>query len=121
MLSFQGNGKVFEYNGSFADYSTYISKTNNDEVVKATDAVSVSKNDWELKKKQKQEERKKQSRLEKIEKEIEAAEERIRKIDLEAEALSTDYVALQALFEEKESLEEKCNRLLEEWSALEDE
>ena len=120
MLSFRGNGNVFEYNGTFADYSSYISKENAEEVKCETAAVSVSKNDWELKKKQKQEERKRQSRIEKIEKEIEAAEERIRQIDSETETILTDYVALQALFEEKEKLEEKCNKLLEEWSALEE-
>lgn len=120
MLSFKGNGKVFEYNGTFSDYSEFVAKERIEQTKNDVSAVSVSKNDWELKKKKKQEERKKQARIEKIEKEIETAEERIRQIDSETETISTDYVALQALYEEKEALEEKCNKLLEEWSTLED-
>lgn len=120
MLSFNGNGKIFEYSGTFADYSDFIAKANIEQTRNTAPTVSVSKNDWELKKKKKQEERKKQVRLEKLEREIEAAEERIRQINSETEAIATDYVALQALFEEKEMLEAKCNKLLEEWSTLED-
>ncbi len=120
MLSFQGKGKIFEYNGSFADYNEYVAKMNSEVPSDTVSTASVSKNDWELKKKKKQEERKKQARLEKIEREINAAEERIRQIDSEVEMIATDYVALQALYEEKEMLEDKCNKLLEEWSILED-
>ncbi len=120
MLSFQGGGQVFEYNGSFADYSEYVSKNKVAETKIAQSSTNSPKNDWEQKKKQKQEERKKQARLAKIEAELEEAEARIRQIDQEAEKIATDYVALQALYEEKEKLEAKCNDLLEEWSTLED-
>lgn len=120
MLSFEGNGKIFEYNGSFADYTEYVSKTRLSVSTQAQPEENFAKNDWELKKKQKQEERKKQNRIAKIESELEASEERIKQIDLEAEKLATDYVALQALYEEKEKLEKKCNDLLEEWTELED-
>ena len=121
MLSFEGNGKVFEYNGSYSDYNEYVSKTKSEVQATVSANPPPGKNDWELKKKQKQEERKKISRISKIEKEIEESEERIRQIDSEAEKAATDYVALQALYEEKAVLEEKCNKLLEEWSLLEDE
>lgn len=121
MLSFEGNGKVFEYNGSYSDYNEYISKTKSEVQTTVSADLPLGKNDWEMKKKQKQEERKKLSRISKIEKEIEESEERIRQIDSEAEKAATDYVTLQALFEEKALLEEKCNKLLEEWSLLEDE
>lgn len=119
MLSFEGNGKTFEYNGSFRDYSEYISQTRTPTAPVLSHETS-SKNDWELKKKQKQEERKRISRIAKIEEELEKSEARIREIDLESEKLATDYVALQALYEEKTALEEKCNKLLEEWSILEE-
>ncbi|MBE6712502.1 MAG: ABC-F family ATP-binding cassette domain-containing protein [Ruminococcaceae bacterium] len=121
MLSFEGAGNVFEYNGSFADFSEYVSKTKNtSDVPSALPHDINSKNNWEQKKKQKQEERKKQSRLAKIEIELEEAETRIRAIDEESEKCATDYVALQALYEEKTNLEKKCDLLLEEWSSLEE-
>ena len=119
LLAFKGNGMLFEYNGSFQEYSEYISKNANDPHKKVQAHNSNTKNDWEIKKKQKQDERKKKARLEKIEREIEAAEDRIRRIDEETEKIATDYVALQALFEEKEALEKKCDELLDEWSTLE--
>ena len=74
-----------------------------------------------MKKKEKQEERKRASRIKKIEEEIENAESRITQIDQEAEGVSSDYIALQALYEEKTALEEKCNLLLEEWEKPEPE
>ncbi len=120
MLSFEGDGKIFEYNGSFADYSEYISKNKKNEAKEVSPSETSPKNDWEQKKKQKQEERKKQNRLKKIEEELESIEKRIRQIETEIEKIATDYVALQALYEEKEKLEEICNRLLEEWTSLED-
>ena len=70
---------------------------------------------------EKQEERKRLNRIQKIEEEMEQSEERIRKIDAETETISTDYLALQKLYEEKEALQTKCDLLLEEWANLQEE
>ncbi len=117
LLSFGGNGNTFEYNGKYEDYKEYLFKSDT-QTQKAVSEKNSGKNDWEIKKKQKQEERKRLSRIKKIEEEIESSENRIREIDKEAENVSTDYVALQALYEEKNALEEKCILLLEEWENL---
>ncbi len=118
LLSFNGNGITFQYNGNYADYKEYLSKSTAN-IIKTSAEKPSSKNDWEIKKKQKQEERKRLSRIKRIEEEIESSENRIREIDKETETVSTDYVALQALYEEKNALEEKCILLLEEWEKLE--
>jgi ABC-type multidrug transport system ATPase subunit len=118
ILSFQGEGKVFEFNGNYADFQAYsaeIGKTD----VKENKASSSGAIAWENKKKKEQIERKRLSRIKKIQQEIEKAEQRIAQIDAEVQKIATDYVALQALFEEKEKLEETSMILLEEWENLE--
>lgn len=118
ILSFRGEGRVFEFNGNYADFQEYASQNlqgaNKDQRKENAGAIA-----WENKKKKDQEERKRLSRIKKIEEELEKAEERIRIIDAESEKIGSDYIALQALFEEKEKLEEKSMLLLEEWESLE--
>ena len=120
ILHFKGEGDVIPYNGSYESFCEYLTKNVSDTTVtKTLDASSIS-NDWEARKKQKQEERKRLSRIQKIEKEMEDAEARIRAIDEEALTIQTDYIALQKLYEEKESLQTKCDLLLEEWDSLQE-
>jgi ATP-binding cassette subfamily F protein 3 len=120
ILSFQGKGSVFCFEGAYRDYLNY--RKTKDDIAKSDSAPSSSSsvNQWEEQKRKKQEERKRQNRILKIETEIAKAEERIREIEEEAQTVSTDYVALQALYSEKEELESRCDSLLEEWSVLEE-
>ncbi len=120
ILSFQGNGVVFEYNGNYQDYKEFRSNQKTTYSSLQNTKKSESKEVWEKKKKEKQEERKRQTRIDKIEKEIEKAEKRMQEIDSETENAATDYITLQRLYEEKCSLEEHCNVLWEEWNRLEE-
>jgi len=120
ILHFKGEGNVISYNGNYESFCEHLSRTESD-VTEASKSFSpAAPNDWEARKKQKQEERKRLSRIQKIEEEMEAAETRIREIDEEILAISTDYVALQKLYEEKESLQNKCDLLLVEWDKLQE-
>lgn len=117
IVHFEGNGKVSLYNGNYEGFCEHKSRTDPAEI--PTEASEPpTENDWEQKKKKKQEDRKRQNRIRKIEEEMEVAETRIRKIDEEVSAISSDYLALQALYEEKSALEEKCDALLVEWDEL---
>lgn len=120
ILHFKGEGNVISYNGNYESFCEHLSRTETD-VTEASKSFSpAAPNDWEARKKQKQEERKRLSRIQKIEEEMEAAETRICEIDQEILAISTDYVALQKLYEEKESLQNKCDLLLVEWDNLQE-
>lgn len=118
ILSFEGDGKVFEFNGNYTDFQA-ISAARAFSDTKDAKKESAGAAAWESKKKKQQEERRRLSRIKKIESEIEKAEERIRAIDAESESVASDYVPLQALFEEKLSLEESILALMEEWEKLE--
>jgi ATP-binding cassette subfamily F protein 3 len=118
-LSFNGNGAVFPFEGNYTSYQSYLSTIESEGSPSAEKKVSAGSNDWAEQKRKKQEERRKKSRIEKIEGEIIKAEERMSEIDRLVLTLSTDYVALQELYTEREELENLCNRLMEEWSELE--
>jgi len=121
ILNFFGSANPLYFSGSYSDFQEYRAKTESEIISSSPSLPSrVGKKQWEENKQKKQEERKKRSRIQKIEAEIENAESRIREIDEEISRLSSDYVALQALFEEKEELQKKCDLLLEEWTLLEE-
>lgn len=119
ILHFAGNGSVELFQGDYQSFTEHRSSGSNEQNSKVRDE-SENGNLWVEQKKKKQEDRKRKSRLAKIEKEIEEAEERICQIDRLSEEASSDYVALQGLFEEKARLQERCDRLLEEWAELEE-
>ncbi len=122
ILRFSGDGKIF-----LDDKISSFNQDHRESAVQKEQSVSTSlaenqgENNYLQQKKKKQDERRRQNRLQKIEEELETAEKRIHEIDEEIPSVSTDYVALQKLYEEKESLQEKCDLLLEEWDRLENE
>lgn len=119
ILNFNGNGNLTLFNGNYVDYKERGEGKASD-VAEIKEASSATKMDYESAKRKKQEERKKNARLEKIQKEIEDAEQRIAEIDREMSSIRSDYVRLQALYDEKEQLSNRCDKLFEEWSALEE-
>ncbi len=120
ILHFKGEGEVTSYNGNYESFNEHLAENIVTTSEKQNDDAPIVNNDWETRKKQKQEERKRLSRIQKIEDEMEKAESRIRAIDEESSKISTDYVALQKLYEEKEDLQKKCDALLEEWDILQE-
>ncbi len=120
ILDFQGNGQLFSYMDGYDAFQNHKNtQISHEKDVSVTEKSSAAE-DWAEQKRKKQEERKRQARIEKIEKEIASMEERIRQIDLEAEKCATDYQLLSTLYSEKEDLQSKCDELLEEWSDLDD-
>ncbi len=86
----------------------------------APETVSETKADWQEQKKLQAEKRKRENRIEKIEKEIEAAE--TRQAELEAELIkpenSTNVARLQEISKEQEEIQIQLGELLEEWEGL---
>lgn len=120
ILHFSGEGEVIAYNGGYEAFCEHFAQKQELSDQNRKTISTLSANDWEARKKQKQEERKRLSRIQKIEEEMESAEARIRSIDEETATISTDYVALQKLYEEKDSLQAKCDALLGEWDSLQE-
>ncbi len=120
LIDFQGSGSTFCYQDGYEAYCDYRNGKESDTNTSLCNIKSESASDWQAQKKLKQEERKKKARMEKIEKEIEAAESRIHEIDLISEENANDYLLLQKLYEEKEDLRAKCDLLLMEWGELSD-
>lgn len=80
--------------------------------------ISDTKNDWLKQKEQQAAERKLANKIAKVEKEIEETEAAIAKADEDMAACGTDYSKANDIFAEKTKLEEKLEKLFEEWEEL---
>ncbi len=118
ILSFRGQGSIVRFEGDYDSFQSYMSANQADAPSGVCESEKDGALDWAEQKKKKQEERKKRSRIEKIEKEIADCEERINLLDEKVSAITTDYVLLQELYQEKEEIQAKCDTLFEEWSVL---
>lgn len=115
------NNKLLEnYDGNYSYYLEKSSKTASD--VKTTKSANVSseKEDYLLKKKNAADERKRKNRIEKLETEISAAEEKIENLnqELSLPENTSDYVKCAELTEKIEELNDKILLLYEEWERL---
>ena len=121
---------VILYNGNY-DY--YLEKKaerarneaekalqNNQKATTAAPAqpISETKNDWLKQKEQQAAERKLANKIKKIEAEIEETENAIAKADEDMAACCTDFSKANEIFAEKTKLEEKLEKLFEEWEEL---
>ena len=121
---------VILYNGNY-DY--YLEKKaerarneaekalqNNQKATTAAPAkpFSETKNDWLKQKEQQAAERKLANKIKKIEAEIEETENAIAKADEDMAACCTDFSKANEIFAEKTKLEEKLEKLFEEWEEL---
>ncbi len=125
LLEFTGEealdgNKVKEFKGTYAALLEYREKHKMPEKASGQ-KKSAAGAGFAEQKRRKQEAQKRQHRIEKIEAEIAAAEERLVQIDNETEEAASDYIRLQALFEEKEALRQKIDALFAEWGELEKE
>ena len=80
--------------------------------------ISETKNDWLKQKEQQAAERKLANKIKKIETEIEETEAAIARADEDMVACGTDYSKAQSIFDEKTKLEEKLEKLYEDWEEL---
>ncbi|MBQ7083947.1 MAG: ATP-binding cassette domain-containing protein, partial [Anaerotignum sp.] len=80
--------------------------------------ISETKNDWLKQKEQQAAERKLANKIKKLETEIEETENAIAKADEDMAACGTDFNKANEIFAEKTKLEEKLEKLFEEWEEL---
>ena len=85
------------------------------------EAVSEGKTDWQSQKEEQAKKRKIQNRLKKVEAEIEALEEKLAELDEQFQdpAVATNSAKLGKLHSEQVEVQEKLDKLYEEWEALE--
>ena len=122
------NGNFANYIGNYDYYlekhgeasSFSASFTASSKVDRIPEPVSETKADWQEQKKLQAEKRKRENRIQKIEQEIEAAENR--QTELESELSDpvngTNAAKLQEISKEQEILSQKLAALLEEWEML---
>jgi len=110
----------------FGNYSYYQYKKNQlkssepKQQEEAQQQSTAVKTEWKRQKEEKSNIRKQQKRLEAVEAEIEASEQRIKEINelLETPDVGSDHVKCQQLHEESENLKQALDSLYEEWASL---
>ncbi len=105
---------ITNFDGIFSEWR--LSKKDKREAVKSAEPTD-SKMDYERRKKEASEKRKAAARLEKAKKDAEHIEARLTEIEIECEERQADHVALAALWQERDELEEKlleCYEIIEE-------
>lgn len=104
---------ITNFDGVFSEWR--LSKKDKREAVKAVEPTD-SKLDYERRKKEASEKRRAAARLEKAKKDAERIENRLAEIESECEEKQADHVALAALWQERDELEEKlleCYEIME--------
>ncbi len=105
---------ITNFDGIFSEWR--LSKKDKRETVKTAEPTD-SKLDYERRKKEASEKRRAAARLEKAKKDAEKIESRLTEIEAECEEKEADHVALAALWQERDELEEKlleCYEIIEE-------
>ena len=90
------------------------------ETLNTTTAESSTKTDWKKQKEEQAKERKIQNKIKKLEEEIEKTENKINELSelLFDEKISCDVGKAKDIFDEKTALEEKLEKLFDEWGEL---
>ncbi|KNF08367.1 ATPase component of ABC transporter [Gottschalkia purinilytica] len=114
------NGKLQHYNGN---YEYYKSKVKENELkstltIKEKPVNKTNHKSFYEDKKMKSENKKKEKKLKNIEEEISSLEIRLKNIEIEMISDTLDYDSLNTLYEEKVSIENKLEKLLNEWEEL---
>lgn len=104
ILSFDGNGKVTDYKGTYKEYCEYKSRET------VYDKISAPKKEKGTK------EKRISNNLGKIERQIEKLEEKINALELLATENSTDYIKLMEIDKEKTAVAEELEKLYEQWA-----
>lgn len=105
------NGKITEFGGTYEEYKEYKEKTKTLDIVKP---VAKEKPKLQIKQTKIDEQQIQKQKL-KLENEILELETNIKAIELEVDQAGSDYVRLQELLGEKESLEAKLELLYKKW------
>lgn len=107
-------------NTSASNGTALVNTTSTSNQTESVTDTSDTKLDWKQQKEQQAKERKRQNELKKVEDEITACETRNEEIDslLALEEVYTDVARLLELNNEKKSIEERLEELLEQWEEL---
>jgi len=114
---------IKSFNLGYEEYEAYIYKEDRSADASNVEVpvnVSSSKNDFEKSKKEKADKRRNEKRLAFLEGELKKAENRLVELEQKELEISTDHIALSALYEEKNALEENMLLYMEELEILSD-
>jgi ATP-binding cassette subfamily F protein 3 len=122
ILEIDKKGFDIGYSYKKCTYNEYIEKCNKNEITITKREEGAGKLDFEEAKQRKNQYRSAKNRLSVTEKEIAELENQLSELRLKEndESITSDYIALNELFENKTKIEEKIEQLYEELFRLED-
>ena len=117
-----GRDGVTEYLGNYDSYLEKQLEQNSSPLLKKQEKQDKPLNDWQLRKQQQSEERKRRTRLTKVEAEIERLEGELGAVqeELNTEAVQSDYERLLSLTAQLEETQGDLDALYEEWTQLQE-
>ena len=117
IISFDGNGEICDYKGTYKDYVAYRERfATYSAVEKQSNRISVNSNEAKAAVEKKKTSNAKSAA--RVEKEIGKIEVEISELNLEAEKYSSDYVHLMEIDSAVKELEEKLEALYVQWEEL---
>lgn len=127
IFAFEGHGIITQYEGNYSAYmekaiskGTFFDCFQNDSLYKEEKKNRDSKNTWKVKENKLKFTYQEQKEYEVIDTEIENIEGKIEGINEQMKSVSSDYMKLQALSEEKETLEKELDMKMNRWMYLND-
>lgn len=114
IFSFEGNGKIVQYEGGYSDYLRQHNNQTSDEPVKKETVKSIRHTENKPLKMSYSE----QKEFETINDTIEKLENNISEIESLISGIATDYVKLQELTEQRDSLNVQLEEAMEKWVYL---
>ena len=122
IFSFEGNGKVRQFEGGYSDYliRKELEKEPEELPIKKEKTESSSKNTWKSGNKKLKFSYKEQREFETIDEDIAKLEEKIEALENQMEANATNSVKLKELIEEKEKVEAQLDEKMDRWIYLND-
>ena len=113
---------VTEYLGNYDYYLERLSAETASPLLKKTEKQEKGPNEWQLRKQKQSEERKRKTRLSKVESEIEALENETAALqkELDSQDVQSDYEKLLKLTSDMEEKQLKLEELYEEWEELQE-
>jgi ATP-binding cassette subfamily F protein uup len=120
ILELPGNGSVVMYNGGYSDYQAARILNEQQSSMEYIKPLKEDTRETREKPKKLKFTFKEQQEYNTIDDDIAVIEEKISEIEGQLEKFSTDYVKLQELMDEKQSLEEELERKMDRWVYLND-
>lgn len=122
LFAFEGGGKIRQYEGGYSDYllEKEAEPAGTGSVKGEKEKVSVSRDTWKVREKKLKFTYQEQKDYETIEQEIEDLEKKLASAEEACGKVASDFIKLNELMQQKESLEEELNAKLERFVYLSD-